>query len=379
MKKHLYVINFNGGSGQNKKRYQFGRVKDIALFIGKNKASIRYESGVIKEQEDFITFKDKLFRDAYRKVHLLHAFIYNFGLRVDKIEIIIDGDSKGYDKSYSSFPFLYSMIRPKYLGLGGAWKDIIPETLAVSKSVMDKDLRFVSVFSFLLAKSKYYETERFSNFWTAMNAYYSYVALCFEKKLRMELGVNENEELRSALTLHGDYQSIGAMCWLIGGKYRSYGKEDTDKLWKRHSVENILGSYKEPQIKKLYEAAAEEADGVGLPAEYADLAACAEELGVSLYAFMLFVYPYHWRCDLFHGNRTPVLFLASTDKELTMLHVVNYFLERFLNESIPKMFDEDFFAEAKYEKVKQYMRLVTPDKAGKSKFDKYFDRMRKVT
>ncbi len=36
-----------------------------------------------------------------------------------------------------------------------------------------------------------------------MNAYYSYVALCFEKKLRMELGVNENEELRSALTLHG--------------------------------------------------------------------------------------------------------------------------------------------------------------------------------
>ena len=74
-----------------------------------------------------------------------------------------------------------------------------------------------------------------------------------------------------------------------------------------------------------------------------------------------------------------MLFLASTDKELTMLHVVNYFLERFLNESIPKMFDEDFFAEAKYEKVKQYMRLVTPDKAGKSKFDKYFDRMRKVT
>ena len=378
MKKHLYVINFNGGSGQNKKRYQFGRVKDIALFIGKNKASIRYESGVIKEQEDFITFKDKLFRDAYRKVHLLHAFIYNSGLRVDKIEIIIDGDSKEYDKSYSSFPFLYSMIRPKYLGLGGAWKDLIPETLAVSKSVMDKDLRFVSVFSFLLAKSKYYETERFSNLWTAMNAYYSYVALCFEKKLRMELGVNENEELRSALTLHGDYQSIGALCWLIGGKYRSYGKEDTDKLWKRHSVENILGSYKEPQIKKLYEAAAEEADGVELPAEYADLASCAEELGVSLYAFMLLVYPYHWRCDLFHGNRTPVLFLACTDKELTMLHVVNYFLERFLNESIPKMFDEDFFSEAEYEKVKQYMRLVTPDKAGRNKFDKYFERMRKT-
>lgn len=77
---------------------------------------------------------------------------------------------------------------------------------------MDKDLRFVSAFSFLMAKSKNYETELFSNLWTAMNAYYSYVALCFEKKLRVELGVGENEKLKSALTLHGDYQMIGALC-----------------------------------------------------------------------------------------------------------------------------------------------------------------------
>ena len=33
MKKHIYVINFSGGSGQNKKLYQFGSVKDIALYI----------------------------------------------------------------------------------------------------------------------------------------------------------------------------------------------------------------------------------------------------------------------------------------------------------------------------------------------------------
>ena len=32
-----------------------------------------------------------------------------------------------------------------------------------------------------------------------------------------------------------------------------------------------------------------------------------------------------------------------------------HFLERFLNESIPKMFKEDFFTEAEYEKVKQYI------------------------
>ena len=373
MKKHIYVINFNGGSGQNKKLYQFGSVKDIALYIGKNKASIRYESGALKEQEDFITFRIKLFRDAYRKVHLLHALIYNTGLKVDRIAIIIDGAAKEYDKSCPSFPFLYSMIKPKDLGLGGAWKDLIPETLTVAKSVMDKDLRFVSAFSFLMAKSKDYETERFSSLWTAMNAYYSYVALCYEKMLRAELGAGENEKLHSALTLHGDYQMIGALCWLIGGKYRSYGKEDTDRLWRRHCVENALGHCEEPQVQKLYEAAVEEASGAELPAEYADLASCAEEIRVSLFGLLLLVYPYHWRCDLFHGNRTPVLFLACTDHELTMLHVINYFLERFLNESIPKMFKEDFFTEAEYEKVKQYMRLITPDKGGKNKFDKYFE------
>ena len=160
MKKHIYVINFNGGSGQNKKLYQFGSVKDIALYIGKNKASIRYESGALKEQEDFIAFRIKLFRDAYRKVHLLHAFIYNTGLKVDKIAIIIDGVAREYDKTCPSFPVLYSMKKKKKeLGLEGAWKDLLPHTLPVAKSIMDKDLRFVSAFSFLIAKSKNYETE----------------------------------------------------------------------------------------------------------------------------------------------------------------------------------------------------------------------------
>lgn len=119
------------------------------------------------------------------------------GLRVDKIEIIIDGDVREYDKYYPSFPFLYSMIGHDNLGLGGAWKNLIPDTLTVAKSVMDKDLRFVSAFSFLMAQSKRYETERFSNLWTAMNAYYSYVVLCFEKKLRAELGIREDEAVHA--------------------------------------------------------------------------------------------------------------------------------------------------------------------------------------
>ena len=41
------------------------------------------------------------------------------------------------------------------------------------------------------------------------------------------------------------------------------------------------------------------------------------------------------------------------------------------------MFTEDFFTEAEYEKVKQYMRIITPDKGGRNKFDKYFEKTKK--
>lgn len=376
--KHQYIIHINGGSKQNALIYQYGRVKGISLRIGKQKATIAFETGSNMSAAELTSFKSHLFRDAYRKVYLLHALMKNEGLDVKEIEIFIDGDSYSYNQKDPHFPFMFSMIDIKPLGLSKSWSDLIPAILMTPKSEMDKDFRFVSAFSFLASKSKQYTIERFTNLWTSMNAYYSYIASLYEKELKSELGmVDDNEPLknRDLKLMKVDGRSIGALCWLLYPKYM-YPK-NAEELWKHnYKTEKILSEYSPSQIHDLYEACLSETRGVELPARYNDLAECAELFGVPLYTYLLLINAYHWRCNLFHGNRATMLFSAYNDYDISVLHTINYFLDEFLNDAIPKMFHNDFFA-GDYEKVKQYMREISTKQSGENEFDKQFRKEKK--
>ena len=98
--------------------------------------------------------------------------------------------------------------------------------------------------------------------------------------------------------------------------------------------------------------------GISPPEDYAPIVACAKRFGVPLFTFLLPTYPYRWRCKLFHGNRTTALLTAYNDYELAVLHTVNYFLDRFLNEEIPKIFDEGYWTTEKQDAIDTYWRAV---------------------
>ena len=195
--------------------------------------------------------------------------------------------------------------------------------------------------------------------------------------MQSELGmVDDNEPLknRDLKLMRVDGRSIGALCWLLYPKYM-YPK-NAEELWKNnYKTEKILSEYSTSQIHDLYEACLSETRGVELPARYNDLAECAELFGVPLYTYLLLIYAYHWRCNLFHGNRATMLFSAYNDYEIAVLHIVNYFLDEFLNDAIPKMFQKDFFA-GDYEKVKQYMRETSTKQSGENEFDKQFRKVK---
>ena len=373
VKTHTYTIHFNGGSKKNKLQYQYGSVKDITLQISEQRATITFSMRSVHSAEDLISFKSKLFRDAYRKIHLIHALIIKQGLIVNKMEICIDGVSNYYDSEHPSFPFMFSMIEKNDLGLSDAWSTLVPEVLTIPKSRMDNDLRFVSAFSYLASKSKVYRVERFTNLWTAMNAYYSYYASCYEKEIRAELGKDDAEKLPKDLQLiKQDSRSIDAIGWSIFPKYEKI--KNREALWKdNYRTEKILCNFSLPQIEELYNAAEQELKGIPLPAQYADLAACADTFGTPLFTYLLLIYPYHWRCNIFHGNRATLLFAAYNDYEMAVLQTANYFLERFLNDAIPTMFRDDFF-EGKYDSVKQFMRQATINDKGQSAFEKAFEK-----
>lgn len=376
VKTHTYTIHFNGGSKKNKMKYRYGSVKDITLQISEQRATITFAVRSVLSAEDLISFKSKLFRDAYRKIHLIHALIIKQGLIVRKMEICIDGVSSYFDREHPSFPFMFSMIEKKDLGLSDAWSTLVPEVLTIPKSRMDNDLRFVSAFSYLASKSKVYRVERFTDLWTAMNAYYSYYASCYEKEIRAELGKDDAEQLPGNLQLFKkDGLSIGALGWSLFPKYKHFQNvKEAEALWKdNYRTEMILCNFSMPQIEELYNAAKQELEGIPLPEKYAELAACAETFGAPLFTYLLLIYPYHWRCNLFHGNRTTLLFAAYNDYEMAVLQTANYFLERFLNEAIPTMFRDDFF-EGQYDSVKQFMRQATINDKGQSAFEKAFEK-----
>lgn len=379
-KKHKYLININGGSGKSELIYQYGRVKNISLRIGRQRATIIFETNTAMTAVDITSFRGNLFRDAYRKAYLLHALIKNEGLVVNRIDVNIDGEQTSFDENDSFFPFMFSMIEKKPLTLSESWSDLVPAFLASTKTKMEKDYRFVSAFSYFASKSKRYLIEQFTNLWTAVNAYYSYIALCYENELRVELGIAVNNEpikyKKELLMIKNDKRSIGALCWLLYPKYE-YPK-NSEELWKHNNnTEKILSKYSSFQIQELYEASFAELTGTALPSKYTDLAECAELFGVPLFTYLLLIYPYHWRCDLFHGNRATMLFCAYNDYEISVLHTVNYFLDRFLNEAIPQLFQEDFFVND-YEKVKQYMRKISLMSNGVNDFDKKFEKERKI-
>lgn len=378
-RKHVYTIKFNKGSKAKEFIYKFGNVRNISIRISSQRATVLFVSGAEYSPEDLVAFKSKLFRDAYRKVYLLHALLMNQGLAVNSIEVTIDGITCYYDKTTPFFPFMFSLIERKPLGLSNEWKLLIPEALSTPKSTMDKDLRFVSAFSYLSSRKKRYEVEQFTNLWTAMNAYYSYIAQQFEYSLRRELGIGNKEgALHNDLSIQRiDSRSIGALCWILcSEKYRVITRKEADALWKdNYRTESLICNLNENQIQELYAASKAELGGTPLPPEYKELSQCAELFGLPLFNYLLLTFPYHWRCNLFHGNRATILFTAYNDYEVRVLHTVNYFLSRFLNEEIPKMFEDTFF-EPNYEKMKAFMRLKTQKSIGSNGFDNQFLKIR---
>ena len=353
--KHTYIISINRTPASREPiEYKFRQTK-CTLTCSKDAASVRFEMGTLKTHEDLISFRVDLVKDAMRKMYLLHAMRFDARLKVHRVTVTIDGESRDFEKGYPGFPFLYSMLTAKKLDLPESWhdRDFLTAVLTATKSKTDSDHRYACLFSFLAGTGKVYESEKFTCYWTAVNALYNYVYDCARPIHAAVNGAERYEDLSNKKkTLSGDNVGIAMLQRLTGSGVgiASKGVRDTNRRL-YGAVKSHLRSIPREDLPALYRQIADHrSDRSWFPeGPLGDhLRECCTVFDSSAWGFLCFDYAYYIRCNYLHGDKAAILFTAATDPELAAFRSLNVFLGEFLKEIIPQIFHEGWFTEESY-------------------------------
>ena len=369
MARHSYSITINKAPSQrNPIEYKY-RSTNCTLTCSAGAASVSYESTVQKSFDDLISFRVDLIKDAMRKMYLLHALRCGSRLKVNRVIVTIDGESMEYGKETPGFPFLHSMLTAKDLALPKSWQEpgFQEAVLKATKSASDNDLRFACLFSFLAGTGKQFESERFTCYWTAINAHYNYLLKCAKQFHADKLHAASYDQLpKKQRFKDSDAIGISALMRYYGcgehlrpqAERRTPTGPDKDKQENYHpqygAVKSLLRQIPREDLPDFYrQLYAHRTDYTWIPegplGEHLKL--CQERCRMSSWGFLLFEYAYYIRCNYLHGNKTTVLFTASNDPEVAAFRALNVFLGEYLKEVIPQMFGEDWFEERMYEAV----------------------------
>ena len=358
MAKHTYIVTINRiPASREPIEYKFRQTK-CTLTCSKDAASVRFEMGTPKTHEDLISFRVDLVKDAMRKMYLLHAMRFDTRLRVRSVTVTVDGESKVYEQGYPGFPFLYSMLTAKSLGLPESWhdRDFLTTVLTATKSRTDNDPRYACLFSFLAGTGKVYESEKFICYWTAVNALYNHVLESARPFYARSLGAEKYEDLsRKKQLLSGDAVGIGALLRLTGSG-QGLGSQSERNEHKRQygAVKTHLRNIDRDRFPELYRQLLDHRDDPdwfpeGPLGEH--LRECCARAGSTAWGFLTLDYAYYIRCNYLHGSKATILFTAASDPELAAFRCLNLFLGEFLKEMIPVVFREDWFTEEQFRKV----------------------------
>ena len=356
--KHTYIISINRIPATREPiEYKFRQTR-CSLTCAKDAAAVRFEMGAKKTHEDLISFRVDLAKDAMRKMYLLHAMRFDARLRVRSVTVTIDGEARVYEQGYPGFPFLYSMLTAKSLGLPESWhdRDFLTTVLTATKSKADDDPRYACLFSFLAGTGKVYESERFTCYWTAVNALYNHLFDCANPfhAANPQKGRYADNAFNKQL-LQGDAVGLSILLRLTAvGTGIATKQERTANKVQYGTIKSLLRAISRDELEALHRQLLDHRTDPGWFPEGAlgdHLRACCARCGASAWGFLCFDYAYYIRCHYLHGEKTPILFTANSDPELAAFRTLNLFLGEFLKEMLPRVFRDDWFTEDTYRAV----------------------------
>lgn len=342
--------------------------KQYSFFIGRQYAKIQYLMSDKQSIEDIVK-KSSAFKEAIRKSLLLHVVNENEGLLIEKITLSVNSETTVFTSETTHFPFIFSMLSGSDLQLPDSWRnaDFIQSIVTPSTSQHNNDTRFAALASFLLSRCRrQFYIEQFSSLWTAMNAYYNFIGSAYEKRLLEEINNGRTEKIQwkelQKKKLHltrNDSGSISALMHLQKPGTQKPTEEEEKNAVKAKmydSVSVLLQKLSQEEIEDLYRislSGLSDQEQSILPDRYKPIQDVADQFQMPAYTFLLLQFPYYWRCNYFHGNKPTTIISAFNDRSIAVLRTINYFLDSFLCDEIPKLLRDDFFDDNFYANVKR--------------------------
>lgn len=326
MAKYSYKIIFNEDCSDKRALvYYFGNTHNIKLSVSKGRAVVWMNMTVKKNKNDFINLDFPVFKDAYRKILLCHVCKYGSGLKVKNIKVVIDNDEfciTGEDTDM--FPLMFSMIPDKSFNLNAKWSNelFINKIISSNKTNSNEDFRFAAMYSYLQSKGREYVIDRFTGLWVSMNAYYNY---SFQNA--------KNTKRKS------ERNKINNLVNVLGYRKLSKDKKTIDKAMVK--LVYTLPRVSISEYKLIYDFAESKEVEINNHPVLKPFTEASKELDIDLFTLILFEFPYYLRCKYFHGNKCTLLISGYNDYEIMYIGMINYFLDRFLDERIPSMFIEE--------------------------------------
>ena len=353
-KKHTYIIAVNQFSyGQDDLcTYTYNRTP-FEISARDNRAQVKYQLTTVKSAEAVI--RGTYAGDALRKMHLYHIMRSGGPLHVRKIIVSIDGVCTTFTREDPGFPFVITMLGTRDLGLPDVWKDhaFHQTVLGATKTAAADDLRFVCLYSFLAGTGKRFQVDRFTCYWTAINAHYSYLLSRYRETDDMKaLAENKQKKLNTG----GERTAISALLNVLGcgssKSPKSFGDNYRDLLYSfrridRSQLDSLYDQLYAHRTAPGYIPPGYDEDPRDLGCQLQALRQLDPGLTTSAYGCILLDYAYYMRCEYLHGSHTPPLFVNSNDPEIAAFRVLNLFLERYLKDHIPAMFGDNWMDEEK--------------------------------
>ena len=288
--------------------------------------SIKVEMGRLYTISEILQSGTYLFADAIKKAFLIYLLKYSNSLKVNSIKVRIDDNEEHIECEKRRNPVLFSLINGnlvREVPISFSGEAVIHRLLNTPKSKYDSLIS--ALFALLCSKSKAFESERFIFLWPAFNGIYNYYSDTVSEANNTQKYTSEDKKILRIQRFLG-----------IGNETIN----DSDKKMKAENVGSILLDYCVQNINHESLMSTELDNRIKRQLYKQD----GGRYNLSSYGYLLTQLSYYYRCKIIHANRPIVLFAYPDEKELHILRIINNILEEFIDETLPKWLDDEYYS-----------------------------------